>query len=207
MQSRRSAFDPQELHDGYGHRLVGLTFATFRSSKSEKQIRLTRRVCIRLDVPLAIAKSPSMVDGRVLVRLERRRGPRTGRSFRRGRSCRSRITINSIADPDHLKPTIVYAAGPARGARKRLGATQRSPHRLHGLAKRRRVARISYSRNRPTERGRATPTRPSRQVGRSRSSTADAGGAERIPCPLQNFLTPYDALSRRHAKTDTGSRS
>ena len=109
---------PDELHDGYGHRLIEITRA-LSFFKSEKRILLASGLR-KIDVPEESDIS-DMLQGRVLVRLEET-WTAGGAVFSPG-SLVSLSYDQLIADPDKLKPTIVYEPGP-REALENLGATK-----------------------------------------------------------------------------------
>ena len=108
---------PDEIHDGFGHRLLLITRdVTF--FESEKDLVLPDGVH-KLEMPLE-SRISAIVNGRVLVRLDKS-WTANGAVFPQG----SLVSLNYdelTTDPDHLKPTIVYAPGP-RETLERVAAT------------------------------------------------------------------------------------
>ena len=99
--------DPFEIHDGDGHRLVGLTKAP--SFFDTKKFIITARGLVPLDMPLQ-SNFSGMVAGKTLVKLDQQ-WIVDGSTFTQG----SLVSLDYAAlttDPQHLKPSLVYAPGP-----------------------------------------------------------------------------------------------
>jgi prolyl oligopeptidase len=99
--------DPFELHDADGHRLIGLSKSP--SFFDSKKYLVTATGIVPLDLPLQ-ADFQAMVSGKILVKLDED-WTIAGSTFGKG----SLVALDYaavMADPTHLKPTIVYAPGP-----------------------------------------------------------------------------------------------
>ena len=98
--------DPFEVHDGDGHRLIGLTEAP--SFFDTKKFIITTNGLVPLDMPMQ-AYFSGMVAGKTLVKLDQD-WTVNGSTFAQG----SLVSLDYAAlttEPQHLKPTIVYAPG------------------------------------------------------------------------------------------------
>jgi prolyl oligopeptidase len=99
--------DPFELHDGDGHRLIGLSKSP--SFFDSKKYLFTPSGPVALDLPLQ-ANFQAMVAGKILIELDEDWAT-AGATFGKG----SLVALDYAAvtaDPTHLKPTLVYAPGP-----------------------------------------------------------------------------------------------
>ena len=99
---------PEELHDGAGNSvvLIDRPLSTFTS----QTFIMTSAGASRLDVPLK-SQPQGLVDGRLLFTLQQR-WTVNGASFPAGLARYRSISTAARSQPNHLRPALVYAAGP-----------------------------------------------------------------------------------------------